>query len=350
MKEAVMLYLLIGTYCLEENPGIFVYDLNIETGKVEYVSDISGLSNPSYLNISSDGEFVYAVGENDEKSSTASALRFDKKNGTLTLLNTEYTKGGSPCYINVDKGRTFAVTANYTGGNISVFPIQKDGLIRPATQIIPFQPNISHLHTVVFSPDEKYLFATDLGTDMIYKFNVHPGIPSGIYLEQDGAFAAKLDAGSGPRHLTFHPNGDYLYCINELMGHVTAFKYSDGKLTRFQQIMSDTTPGVGGKGSADIHITPDGKFLYASNRLKNDGIAIYRINPANGELTSVGYQHTGVHPRNFIITPNGKFLLAANRDTNNIQVFQINPETGLLTDTNNDIKIDKPVCLKLMAK
>jgi 3-carboxymuconate cyclase len=350
MKEAVILYLLVGTYCQQENPGIFVYDFNTETGKVEYVSSMSGIPNPSYLAISTDEAFVYAVGENGNDDSSASALSFDKESGKLTILNSENTKGGSPCYISVDKGNNFVVTANYVGGNISVFPVGEDGRLSPASQIINYIPNKSHLHTVRFSPDEKYLFATDLGTDKIYRFKVKVDAIDGQFLEQEGDYAAELDKGSGPRHLAFHPNGKFLYCINELMGHVTAFTYNDGELTRFQQIMSDISEGVGGKGSADIHVSPDGRFLYASNRFKQDGIAIYSINQESGELTSVGYQLTGSHPRNFIITPNGKYLLVANRDANNIQIFSRNKETGLLTLTDDEITLSRPVCLKFAEK
>ena len=349
MKEAIMLYLLVGTYCQQEDPGIFVYDFNTETGKVEYVSSVSGISNPSYLALSTDEAFVYTVGENGSENSSALALNFDKESGMLTILNSENTKGGSPCYISVDSGNNFVVTANYVGGNISVFPIREDGRLSPVSQIINYVPNKSHLHTVRFSPDEKYLFATDLGTDKIYRFKVKADANDGQYLEQEGDHAAELDKGSGPRHLTFHPNGKYLYCINELMGHITAFAYDDGKLTRFQQIMSDISEGVGRKGSADIHVSPDGRFLYASNRLRQDGIAIYSINQENGELTSVGYQLTGVHPRNFILTPNGRYLLVANRDTNNIQIFSRNEETGLLVLTDNEIMLSAPVCLKFAS-
>ena len=154
-----------------------------------------------------------------------------------------------------------------------------------------------------------------------------------------------MKAGSGPRHLTFAPNGNYAYLINELSGTVIAFEYKDGNLKEIQTIAADT---VGAKGSGDIHISPDGKFLYASNRLKADGIAIFRIDSENGKLTKTGYQLTGVHPRNFIITPNGKYLLVACRDSNAIQVYERDADTGLLTDIQKDIKVDKPVYIKFV--
>jgi 6-phosphogluconolactonase (cycloisomerase 2 family) len=172
----------------------------------------------------------------------------------------------------------------------------------------------------------------------------------GIYLSQKEGNTTFLETGSGPRHLAFHPNGRFLYSINELSGSVTAFEQKEGILSAIQYIASDTTPGISGKGSADIHLTPDGRFLYSSNRLKADGIAIFSVHSEDGRLTKIAYQETGIHPRNFIISPNGKFLLCANRDSNNVQIFEINRESGLLQATGKEIFLDKPVCLKWIKK
>ena len=154
----------------------------------------------------------------------------------------------------------------------------------------------------------------------------------------------QLNAGSGPRHLTFHPNKKWAYLINELSGCVTAFAYKKGKLSSIQYIAADS---VGAKGSADIHISKDGQFLYASNRLKADGIAIFKINK-DGKLTKIGYQNTAKHPRNFTITPNGKFMLVASKDENVIEVYRIDKKTGLLHNTEKDIQLTSPVCVQLM--
>ncbi len=349
MKEAIMIYLLIGSYSPEDKTGIFVYGLDTETGKTEYISSVSGVSNPSYLAVSSDEQFVYAVSESGETSS-ATALKFNKTEGRLTKINEQPTQGADPCYILTDTERNFAMTANYSGGNISVFPIDKNGSLKPVSQLLNFFPE-SHLHMAIASPDKRYIFATDLGKDRIYKFEVKPDATGKVLSAGEPEFVT-VPEGAGPRHMVFHPNGKYLYCINELDGTVSCFTYHDGQLTGFQQIASDTVEHERGKkGSADIHISPDGKFLYSSNRLKNDGIAIFRINETNGELTSVGYQNTAIHPRSFIITPNGKFLLVANLHSNRIQVFSIDAASGLLTDTKQDITtIDKPVCLKFIRK
>ncbi len=351
------LYLLIGTYNAGSKEGIYVYRFNTLTGENSYVSETKGISNPSYLTVSRNEKFVYAVSENEVNKALAYSFSFNKQAGKLIYLNEQKTNGADPCYINTDPTGRYVITANYSGGNISVFKTKKNGALLPANQVINFEEknkeNIhetqSHLHCVAFTPDGKYLFADDLGKDQIHKFKVRyptKESDSAPFLQVGEPSAYKVEKGSGPRHLTFHPNGKFAYLINELSGKVTVFQYHGGALKSIQYIASDTTSGTSKKGSADIHMTPNGKFLYTSNRLKADGIAIFKVNQSTGKLTKVGYQLTGTHPRNFIITPNGKFLLVANRDSNFIQIFTINAENGLLKDTEKIIKIDRPVCLK----
>ena len=339
-------FLMVGSYSDGTTPGISVYDFDIQTGEYTYLSDSKQIVNPSYLAVSKNERMVYSVNETQEGA--VSAFRFDKEKGILSFVNSRPTNGADPCYISTDKGENLIITANYSGGNISVFPLDADGSIKPlSVNINPNVPDspVSHIHTVIFSPDETRLLATDLGKDRIYSFEVKPEARDS-FLVLTPENVTVLEPGSGPRHLAFHPNGKYLYCINELSGQVTAFEYNDGTPKAIQSIVSDTTQTSGKKGSADIHLTSDGRFLYSSNRLRADGIACFAVNPENGLLTSIGYQSTGVHPRNFIISPNDKFLLCANRDTNNIQIFEIDPATGLLNDTGKEIGLDKPVCLK----
>jgi 6-phosphogluconolactonase (cycloisomerase 2 family) len=342
------LYLLIGSYSDGNTAGISVYDFDTQTGDVEYRSDVEGVINPSYLVVSHGGQRVYSVNETSDGG--VSAFAFDKTAGTLRFINRQPTTGADPCYIHINKEETFLVTANYSGGSLSVFPLAPDGSIQPLSQYIDEnvagqESPASHIHTLCFSPEETQLLATDLGKDKIYSFSINY-VAKDTFLIQEVEKTADLKTGSGPRHLAFHPNGKYLYSINELSGTVTAFNYTNGYLSAIQYIASDTTPGEGGKGSADIHISPDGKFLYSSNRLKADGIAVFSIDAETGYLTKAGYRETGIHPRNFVITPNGKFLLCANRDSNTVQVFERNEETGLLHDTGKVIRRDKPVCLK----
>ncbi len=205
-----------------------------------------------------------------------------------------------------------------------------------------------HLHCVRITPDGKYLLADDLGTDQIHKFNINPNANADNkekFLTKGTPEAFKVAPGSGPRHLIFNSDGKFAYLINEIGGTVISFRFADAILDEIHTVAADTLIS---QGSGDIHLSPDGKYLYASNRLKADGVAIFKVDETNGTLTKVGYQLTGIHPRNFIITPNGKYLLVACRDTNVIQIFERDQATGLLTDIKKDIKVDKPVCLKFV--
>lgn len=349
------MFLLIGTYTSDEgSKGIYVHRFDTGNGNSEPVS-MAEIKNPSYLAISTDENFVYSVGENNEAESSVSAFAFNKDNGSLTLINSQTTRGSGPCYITIDSQGKNVHTANYGGGSISSFHVNNDGGLSELNSLIQFKGSgldstrqkRPHLHSVRYTPDGQFLFAADLGTDKLYRFTniIAPFEGQSSFTESSMKIFA-TPPGTGPRHFDFHPNGEYLYILGELSGEVIVYDYNDGDITLKQIIAADTTDA---RGSADIHVSPDGKFLYASNRLKNDGIAIFSIDEENGTLTKVGYELTGRHPRNFVITPNGKFLLVASRDDNKIQVFKTDSHTGLLTDTKQDIQIDKPVCLKFAA-
>lgn len=349
------MYLLAGTYTSDEgSKGIYVYRFNTETGESEEVS-VTEVANPSYLTLSPNEKFVYSVGENDEGDGAAYAFSFDKKTGRLVPINSQSTQSAGPCYITIDKKGKNVHTANYGGGSISSFQVKSDGGLSELVSLIRFKGSgpdtvrqkSPHVHCVRYSPDGKYLFATDLGTDKIYRMEAMEAVFEGQpAISESTLIAFVTPPGTGPRHFDFHPGEEYVYLLGELSGEVIMYDYNDGYLKIKQTIASDT---VGALGSADIHVSPDGRFLYTSNRLKADGIAIFSINPDDGKLKKVGYQLTARHPRNFAITPNGKFLLVASRDDNKIQVFAINSETGLLTDTSQDILLNKPVCLKFAS-
>lgn len=343
------LYLLVGSYARAQEEGIRVYVFNQETGKGTYRSGISGISNPSFLTPSADGSRVYAVGEDEGVSSTANALSFDRAKGTLSLINSQPTNGGAPCNITLSPKEDYVLTANYMGGSITVFPLGNRGELL-AGDTLTFtgsgpdkerqaQP---HLHSVLFTPDNRLLLANDLGTDCIHVFPVNK---NGNLLNRTESYDVRLVPGTGPRHTCFAPDGKHAYLITELSGDVIVLSYDEMKLDTIQTIKADT---LAARGSADIHISPDGDFVYASNRLKGDGIAIFSVSSEDGTLEKAGYQPTGVHPRNFVITPNGKYLLVACRDTNEIQVFARDAETGLLKDTGEKIEMSKPVCLKFV--
>lgn len=350
-------YLFVGTYTNGKSEGIYVYDFNAATGAAKKVSVVKS-NNPSYLSIAPGGKYIYAVNENGgDKQGDVSAFSFNKKTGALTFINEEESGGADPCYIAVNNTRKWAVVANYSGGCLSALPIKADGSIEPAAQIIQHfgkgtdtaRQEKAHVHSTFFTPDEKYIFSADLGMDqlMIYKFNKNAAQP--LTDAKDSIVA--ITPGSGPRHVAFHPTKPYVYLIEELTGTIDAYNYNNGVLKHKQRISTEPADFKGSSGSADIHITPNGKFLYATNRGDANNIAIYSIDSATGKLHAKGFQSVlGKHPRNFIIEPSGHFLLIANRDTDNVVVFKINPVTGLLKSINKEISIPNPVCLKLLRK
>ena len=203
-----------------------------------------------------------------------------------------------------------------------------------------------HPHSTVLSPDEKYLFVPNLGNDRLYRYGFNAGDPANPLTPLDPPYYVVPD-NSGPRHFTFSANGKFAYLLNELSGNIIVYSHSDGNLTEIQTISSDITSGKGDKGSADIHPTADGRFLYTSNRVTSNDIAMYKM-ATDGKLAENGHQPVGAHPRNFIVDPTGRFLLVASRDANTIQIFIINKNFGILQDTGIKIDVPQPVCLKMV--
>lgn len=336
--------MLVGTYTYGSSKGIYTYRFNQVTGKATRLDELE-MTNPSYLTTSRSGHLIYAVSETNDGEASLNVVSLNRK-GTMRLLDTAKTDGADPCYV-ASNGR-LALTANYSGGSMSVFNLSDSGT--KASLGTRFLGNIGgpdhsrqdtpHVHCACFTPDGKYVLATDFSADRIlsYRLNGQTVIANGV--------AAEVSADSGPRHLTFSPDGRFAYLMNELSGRVTVFRYAQGSLEQIQEIVSDS---VGARGGADIHLSPDGKFLYSSNRLQNEGIAIFSVDTTTGLLTRIGYQHTGAHPRQFNITPNGQFLLCCCRDSDCIQVFRRDVKTGLLTDTHQDISVSKAVCVQFLS-
>jgi 6-phosphogluconolactonase len=346
--------LLIGTYTKgsSSSKGILVYRFYTETGRLAYLSQIEGVSNPSYLCISKDNHFVYAVNE-DGKDGGVSSFSFQPNDGKLTFLNKQTSAGADPCYISVDENRKNVFVANYSSGSLSVLPVNKDGSLQPPSQLIQDAgkgPDASrqegpHIHTAFFSPNEKYLLFTDLGTDKlnIYRYHASNSLP----LSPSTPAFVSTAPGTGPRHVVFSNNKKYLYLLHEMGSNINVYNFNGGKPVRVQTVKMLPDGFKGTNGAAAIHISPDGKFLYASDRLDASGLVVYSINQETGELTFVQRQPTyGKNPRDFAIDPTGKFLIAANQDSNNIIVFKIDGSTGRLTATNFRIGIGNPVCLK----
>lgn len=349
-------YLLVGTYTTSgKSEGIYVYKFNPNKNETTPIGSVKA-SNPSFLAISKNQKYVYAVNENhgDNTPGEVSAFALDKKKGSLTLINKQPSGGDDPCYVAIDSSGKNVVVANYNGGNLVVLKAGDDGGLLPNPQILPHdgygvnvkRQEMPHVHSTVFSPDEKYLFAADLGNDRLYRYSFKPTDATAPLTTLDPAYY-EIPDGSGPRHFVFSPNKKNAYLLNELTGNVIAYQYSDGNLTSIQTIESDNTKTKDDKGSAEIDITPNGKFLYTTNRATANDITMYKIE-SDGTLVLLGHQPVGMHPRHFMIDPTGHFLLVANRDSNNIQIFVINKNYGLLEDTHVTIEVPSPVCLKMV--
>ncbi len=340
--------LLIGTYTKGcESKGIYVYEFDSKTGDFSFKNASENIVNPSYLAVSQDNNFVYSVNENGAQSKVSS-FGFDSASGKLDFINSQDSKGADPCYIiNDDKN---VIVANYSGGTISIFGKNTDGSLSEANQVIQHYgkgPNAKrqqgpHVHMVHFSPDRKFVLSNDLGNDKVYLYEYDANSSNKSLKVKDSVSVA---AGSGPRHLTFSKDGKYVYLLQELNGALTTFYYSKGKLKKVGETTILAKDFKGTSSSADIHISPDGKFLYATNRGEANDISIFQI-LKNGNLESKGQTSTlGKKPRNFAIDPTGNFLLVANQYTNDIVIFRRDQSTGLITDTGKRIDLCSPVCL-----
>lgn len=345
-------YLLVGTYTNSGSKGIYVYKMNMDTGDLMRVSDVE-TENPSYLTVREN--FVYAVNETAGKNGGGvSSFKFDKKTGKLTFLQQFPTGGDAPCYLDVSNNAKWLTTANYTGGSLAVFPLE-NGELKPYIQLIqhegrgvdPERQEKPHVHTTVFSPDHKYLIASDLGLDKLFIYKILDNKHEPLTPAADPF--VKTGPASGPRHITFSSDGKRVYLVTELNGMVIAYNYDDGKLIEIQRIeLSDKGQTKNVDGAA-IKLSPDGKFLYASSRGKVNTITIYSVDKETGKLQRIGTQDVGGdHPRDFTIDKGGKYLIVANKNSNNIVIFQRDKSSGLLTKSGVEVNLPQPVCVKLV--
>ncbi len=351
--NAQQYYMLVGTYNSPQSEGIYVYKFNSDSGTAYPVSMVK-TSNPSYLAVSPDNKYVYAVGENaavQGKGGQVSSFVFNKKTGVLTFINAQSSSGNNPCYVATDAKGKWVITGNYSSGNLSVLSAKKGKLsVLQSIQHEGSGPDTSrqkspHVHGVFPQKNSPYVYITDLGTDKVnsYYQNNKTGKLSLV-----AAKTITMSPGSGPRHLDFHPNGKYMYVLNELSNGVSVFK--DTATSDFLEIQTLSVLPLTFKGkstAADIHVSPDGKFLYTSNRGTSNTIAIFSIDAQTGMIALVDHQYTeGETPRNFNFDPTGNYLIVGNQNSNSIVIFKRNKETGLLTDTGNRISVGKPVCIK----
>lgn len=342
------LNLLVGTYTHScDSKGIYVYDFNTETAAFQLKSNTDKVINPSYLTVSPDNKFVYSVNESG-KESMISAFKFQPKSGKLDFLNKQSSEGADPCYIINDDQNV--ISANYSGGTISVFKKNSDGSLAKAAQVIKHEgysinkqrQESAHVHMVQFSPDKKFVLANDLGTDRIYLYQYNASSANEILKFKD---TIAIKTGSGPRHSTFSPDGKFIYLLQELDGTITVFDYFNGKFQRIQEATIAQNGFKGQNGGAAIKISDDGKFVYATNRGEANTISLFEVNPKGKLVHKKTIATGGKNPRDFTIVPGGKFVLVAHQDSNDIIIFNRDQTTGELTNSGKKMELCSPVNL-----
>ena len=350
----------IGTYTRGDSEGIYIAEFDPETGRLERKGVAKGVDNPSFLAVHPTGSWLYAVNEvakvDGEKSGAISSFAIDRKSGELRFLDRVLSGGSAPCHIVVDRAGRHVLTANYSGGNVSVHAIEKDGSLGERTAFVQHTGSsvkkprqaAPHAHSINLDATQRFAIAADLGLDklLVYRFDA----ATGSLRPAEPAFARVAPA-AGPRHFDFHPNGRLAYAINEMDSTVTAFRWSarEGKLDTLQTLSTLPEEFTGGNSTADIHVHPNGRFVYGSNR-GHDSIVVFAIDEKSGKLSRVENEPTGGRtPRNFNIDPTGRWLLAANQSTNTIVSFRIDEKSGELEPVGQVCEVPTPVCIQFLV-
>lgn len=337
--------------------GIHAYSFDGATGKLKPLRRSAGVENPFFLALSPDKQFLYSIRAKQfggKENEQIAAYQVVGRTGELKLLNRQSSEGTASCYLTADRTGKALLVANYSSGSVAALPIKGGGSLGEKASFIqhkgssvnPQRQKEPHAHCIVVSPDNKYAFAADLGTDQILCYKLDPAAAK---LTPNKPPFAKAPAGAGPRHLTFHPDGKRLYAINELLNSVTAFDYDagSGALTEKQTVPTLPADFKGTSYCADVKVTPDGKFLYGTNR-GHDSIACYAVGEG-GKLSLVGTEPSlGKGPQNLAVTPDGKWLLCANMPGNNVAVFRIDAKTGKLESAGEPVQQTSPSCIMLL--
>jgi 6-phosphogluconolactonase len=353
-SESMFVY--FGTYTGNASKGIYVSRFDPGTGRLSAPELAAEIVSPAFLALHPNRRFLYAVNEigsfQGQPGGAVSALAIDPATGRLTLLNQESARGGGPCHLTVDPSGKALLVANYGGGSITVLPLRPGGELDPARTFVqhtgssvnPRRQTAPHAHGIYVDAANRFVFVPDLGLDKVLVYRWHPAT---FALEAHDPPAAGLAPGAGPRHLAFHPDGRFVYVINELLNTVTAFSYDppSGSLHEIQTVGTLPDDFAGRNSTAEIAVHPSGRFLYGSNR-GHDSLALYAIDPANGQLTLLGHEPTqGRTPRNFALDPTGQWLLAANQESASVVVFRVDAQSGRLHPTGQVLEVPSPVCV-----
>jgi 6-phosphogluconolactonase len=357
--ESTTILAYVGSYTRRTIDGIHVYRFDPATGTLDLLGGVA-TDNASFLAIHPNKQFLYAVNEvgqfQGEPTGAVSAFRIDPETGMLVLLNQQPSQGTSPAHISIDKDGAFVYVANYSSGTAAVFPVREDGSLGAASGVVrhegsstnPQRQQGPHAHSITLDPDNRFVYVADLGLDKVMIYNVHE--EPGRMLPNDPPYA-EVEGGSGPRHLAFHPSGQFVYLINEMGNTITVFNHDreSGGLELVETQPTLPEEFTGQNTTADIHVHPTGAFVYGSNRGHNS-IVVYAVDREDGTLTYVEHTPTGGQtPRNFAIDPTGTYLIAANQDSDNLVIFRIDPDSGKLTATGDQWSVSMPVCVKFLV-
>jgi 6-phosphogluconolactonase len=352
----------IGTYTDEQSKGIYAFRFDASTGKLTPMGLAAETTSQDYLAVHPSQRHLYAVKEGNESSGQnaglVSAFSINATTGKLTLLNEASTRGSGPCHLTVDRTGKNLLVANYTGGSVAVLPVNEDGSLRNATafiqhtgsSIVQGRQEAPHVHCIRTSPDNHFVLAADLGLDEVLVYRFDP--LRGSLAPNDPPFV-KTTPGAGPRHFAFHPNGKFVYVVNELQCTLSAFSYNgaQGVLRELQTVstLPDDYKITKDDSAAEIVVHPSGKFVYGSNR-GHDSIAVFAIDSTTGTVTALERISTqGKTPRGLGIDPTGSYLIACNQDSDSLVVFRIDPQTGKLTPTGQKTAAYTPVDVEFAA-
>lgn len=344
----------VGTYTHGASRGIYAF--HYQGGALTPIGLAAETVSPSFLLMHPKAGVLYAVNETRSYGSLAnsgsvSAFAIDPATAKLTLLNTVASRGADPCHLAADGAGRWLFVANYSGGSVAVFPIREDGSLGEATQqfrhsgaarAIPERQEMAHVHSVDLSPDNRFLYVSDLGLDTIFVYRLDAATGR---LRQHAA--VRTAPGRGPRHLAFTPDRRFAYSLGELDASVTLYSHdpATGEMREMQSVSALPAGFDGTRSGAEIAVDPSGRFLYASNR-GHDSIAVFSIDAERGLLRACGHVSTmGRTPRHFAVDPAGTHLLAANQDTGTIVTFRIDPDNGMPTPVGRPVAAPDPVCI-----
>ena len=341
---------LIGTYTEpneSRSEGIYVYRLDLSSGKLSYESVVRDMANVSFMARHPQSELIYAVNETETfEGKSGGGVSVLSRN--YSILQKQSSGGEHPCYISIEQTGRYALVANYTSGTVAMLPIGDDGRLLPASDIVqhtgssihPERQAGPHPHCVIPDPASSFAIVADLGLDklMVYRMDHEAG-----RLQKHAEVA--LDAGSGPRHLIFDSSGQHAYLLNELNSTLLVFQYDAQKGTLIQLQMVSTLPEQfsGENYCSDLHLSPDERYLYLSNR-GHDSMVCFKVDAGSGILSYQSHIASGGnYPRIFAIEPGGRFMLAVHQRSDNVVVYRVNPSTGELSDTGQEAKLNMPV-------